>query len=105
MKLLAIEHETSGVEHAAFDALLRAEAARLWELWLAGVVREAYFRAEDHTAVLILEAASPDEARETLATLPLVRKGLVSFEVSALVAYDGFARLFAAAEPADQQVW
>ena len=46
-------------------------------------------------AVLVLECESADEARRRLEELPLVREGLIDFEVIPLVAYPGFARLFA----------
>ncbi|MBP8974464.1 MAG: hypothetical protein KBH93_11360 [Anaerolineae bacterium] len=45
-------------------------------------------------AVLILECADADEARDALATLPLVRAGLIAFEIIALRSYPGLARLF-----------
>jgi hypothetical protein len=59
-----------------------------------GVIRELYFRADRNEAVLVLECVSVMEAQETLATLPLVNAGLISFEVIPLKAYPGFARLF-----------
>jgi hypothetical protein len=36
-----------------------------------------------------------DEARSVLDTLPLVREQLIGFELIPLIAYPGFARLFA----------
>jgi hypothetical protein len=46
--------------------------------------------------VLVLECAGVSEAREVLATLPLVKEGLITFDLIPLVPYPGFARLFAA---------
>lgn len=95
MRILAIERECPGASPDAFAPLLAPEAARAWELHQAGVVRELYFRADEHAAVLLLECASVEEARNELATLPLVQAGLITFDVIPLVPYDGFARLFA----------
>ena len=96
MKVLALEIEVAGVRDEQFTAeLLRAEAARAWQLYREGVVREAYSRADRDMAVLVLEAAGVEEARRVLATLPLVRAGLISFEVVPLAPYPGFERLFA----------
>lgn len=95
MKILALEHETSGVTSADFQPHLNAEAVRAWELYQAGVIRELYFRSDQHTAVLILECAGTEEAHQILATLPLVEHGLISFEIIPLEPYPGFARLFA----------
>ncbi len=96
MKILALEHEMPGVSAAQFEPHLKPEAVRAWELYQAGIVRELYFRPDCHTAILVLECAGVAEAQEMLSTLPLVRAGLITFEVIPLVAYPGFARLFAA---------
>ena len=96
MKLLALERDVPGVEAALFtQEILRAEALRAWELHQAGVIRELYFRADAHAAVLVLECADAAEAEATLAGLPLVAAGLITLEVIPLAAYPGFARLFA----------
>lgn len=94
MKFLALEHEVAGTAASGFAPLLAAEAARVWDLYKAGVVRETYFRTDRHDAVLVLECAGADEALAALATLPLVAAGLISFELIPLTPYDGFARLF-----------
>jgi muconolactone delta-isomerase len=94
MKILALEKERPGSAPEAFAPHLRAEAQRAWELHQQGVIREIHFRADQHTAVLVLECADVEEARRLLATLPLVREGLITFELLPLVPYSGFARLF-----------
>lgn len=95
MKLLAIERELPGATAELFRDHLKAEAARAWELYQAGVIRELYFCEDNHCAVLVLECQDAGEARSMLATLPLVREGLIAFDVLPLVPYPGFARLFA----------
>jgi muconolactone delta-isomerase len=95
LKILALEVDAPGADESAYTAaLLRAEGRRAWELLQAGVIRELYFRADRHAAVLVLECASGEEAQAVLATLPLVRAGLIAFEVIPLAPYPGFARLF-----------
>ncbi len=95
MKLLALERPVPGVADASFTPdLLRREAARAWELHLLGDIRELYFRADRHEAVLVLEADDVAGARRILAQLPLVQAGLIDFEIVPLRAYPGFARLF-----------
>jgi hypothetical protein len=96
MKIIAIEHDPADVIDEQFTTeLLQAEAQRAWELHQAGVIRELYFRADRSEAVLVLECADVDEARSILETLPLVREQLIGFELIPLIAYPGFARLFA----------
>lgn len=97
MRVLALEREIPGTPAEAFAPLLREEAARLWELQQAGVVRDASFRADRDEAVLLLECADLAEARAALGTLPLVRAGLIEFELIPLRAYTGYARLFRSA--------
>jgi len=68
----------------------------VWELYQSGVLRELYFRQDKDSAVLILECTDINEAEEILNTLPLVKEGLISFDIIPLVPYPGFSRLFAA---------
>ncbi|MBL8057447.1 MAG: hypothetical protein JNK29_12145 [Anaerolineales bacterium] len=96
MKFLALEIEHPGAESADFAPHLRAEAARAWALYQAGLVRELYFRADRPMAVLVLECADAAEAQTALASLPLVQAGLISFDLIPLAPYPGFERLFAA---------
>jgi len=105
MKILALEQDVPGVPGEAFGPLLKAEALRVWELHQAGVLREIYFRQDRSAAVLVLECAGVEQAREVLATLPLVKAGLITFDLIPLVPYPGLARLFAAdaRQPAREQ--
>jgi hypothetical protein len=94
MKILAMEIETEGVKPEQFAPHLKAEAKRVWELVQNGIIRETYFRADRSEAVLILECADVDEAKQVLDSLPLVKAGLIKFEIIPLIPYPGFARLF-----------
>lgn len=95
MKILALEHERPDVPAAAFARHAAAEAQRVWQLAQEGVIRETYFRQDQSAAVLVLECADAAEAEGVLQTLPMVQAGLITFEIIPLVAYPGFARLFA----------
>ena len=95
MKILAIEKEVPGLTAEDFKPHLKAEAVKVWELYQAGVFRELYFRQDRSEAVLILECADVEDANEVLNTLPLVKEGLITFDVIPLGPYPGFARLFA----------
>lgn len=96
MKILAMEVEEEGVGPEQFQPYLREEAKRVWELYQSGVIRELYFRADRSEAVLMLECADLAEARKTLQALPLVKAGLITFDIIPLAPYPGFARLFGA---------
>lgn len=96
MKFLALETDTPGArDERCTPDLLRAEARRVYELQQADLIRELYFRAERHAAVLLLECADEAAARAALDSLPLVQAGLIQFELIGLRPYSGLARLFA----------
>jgi hypothetical protein len=94
MKILAIEHETDQVTCGDSELILKQEALKIWQLFQSGFVREFYFRKDRNSAVLMLECADLLEAQGLLDDLPLVRAGLITFELIPLVAYPGLARLF-----------
>ena len=79
MKILAIEKEVPGLTVEDFE----------------GVLRELYFRQDRPEAILMLECADVAEAHQILQALPLVKEGLITFDVIPLAPYPGFARLFA----------
>jgi len=93
MKILALEKELLNVKDSDFQPFLEAEARKAWELQQEGLIRELYF-TDDHCAVLILEANDKAHAREIVDQLPLVQQKLIDFDLMALTAYPGFARLF-----------
>jgi muconolactone delta-isomerase len=96
MRILAIERPVRGVTEASFTPeLAAAEARRVWELWQAGTIRDLYFRADETSAVLMLECKDASAAWKVLSSLPLVAAGLIEFEVLPLRAFPGFRRLFA----------
>ena len=95
MKILALEKEVLGASQDKLtDEILKQEAACAWQLHQSGVIRELYFRADRHAAVLMLECGSVDEAKAILSTLPLVKQKMIDFDIIPLAAYSGFARLF-----------
>ena len=100
MKILAIEHALPSASPEDFQRCAQEEAARAWELYQQGLIRELYFRADRPEAVLVLECPDLAAAQRALDSLPLVRNGLIIFELIPLAAYPGFARLFAASKGA-----
>jgi len=93
MKILAIEKEMPGVADSDYKPWLETEARKAWELHQEGLIRELYF-TDEHCAVLVLEVRDKTHAREIIGQLPLVKQKLIDFDLLALTAYPGFARLF-----------
>ncbi len=95
MQFIALEIEMPTATSKDFEPHLRAEAQHVWELQQQGLVREAYFRSDQHTAVLMLECDSLADAQELTAAFPLVQRGLIQFDIIPLAPYSGLSRLFA----------
>ncbi len=94
MMILALEKQSDTVDQPSCAPFLEEEARRVWEIYCGGALRQIFFRADRRSAVLILECESVEAARELLDSLPLVREGLIGFELIPLAPYPGFGRLF-----------
>lgn len=94
MKVLALGRDTAEAADPRFAQLRAAEARAIWELYAMDLLREIYFRADQPSAVLVLEVADVAAARATVDTLPLVAAGLIDFDLVPLEPYPGVARLF-----------
>ena len=71
--------------------LVAAEGQRVRELYAAGLVRTIWRRKDIPGAAMILEAASEDEARAALESLPLAQRGMLEIVVfTALEPYPAF---------------
>lgn len=92
MKWLAIEKECGSADWSKAGGLLEAEAHKVYQYYLAGYFRELYFN-EEHNAVIILECESREQVDGLLNTLPLVKNGLIKFEIMQLKPYTGFDRI------------
>jgi hypothetical protein len=104
MKIIALEKDIPGKSAGQYSQYLKAEAAKVWELYQHGLVREVYYRQDRSSAVLVLECMGLGEARAALNELPLVQAGLTDFELIALKPYPGFARLFTTSETEKQDL-
>ena len=93
MKVLALEIDLPGFTEEDLSPYLKFESIRVVELFQAGIIREIYFTA-DHNAVIILECKDETEAKHAVDSLPLVKAGLITFELIQLLPYTGFSRLF-----------
>ena len=92
MKILAIEKEIKLVDWENENLILIEEAKSVYKLMLSGNLREIYF-TEQKNAVLILECEDKIAAQQLLYKLPLVKKGIIDFELMELRPYTGFSRL------------
>lgn len=92
MKILAIEKDIDGVNWSNEKDTLESEARHVYQLYLTGSLREIFFN-EHHNAIIIMECESIEKAREILNSLPLVKKGMIKFDVMQLNPYTGYDRI------------
>lgn len=92
MKLLAIENETSSINWDEETETLINESYQVYHLFQEGIIRDIYFTENDN-AVIILECTSKTDAAKVLSSLPLVKAGLITFEIMELRPYTGFDRI------------
>ncbi len=72
--------------------LIEAEGQRVRELYAAGLVRSIWRRKDMPGAVLLVEAASEEEARAAAASLPLAQRDMLEIVVfTQLDPYPAFA--------------
>ncbi|HLH96335.1 MAG TPA: dimeric alpha+beta barrel [Xanthobacteraceae bacterium] len=94
MKILAL----IGIARGASIETIRAEMANelkgSWQLFAAGVLREAYATAEPSRVIFVLEADDTAQAHEHLRKLPLVAAGLLSVELVQLRPFVNWSKLF-----------
>lgn len=74
-----------------FAELVGAEVQQARQLYMDGVIRQIWHRADVAGACLLLEASSQEEVDAALQTLPLVQKNMLEIVISVpLKPYAGF---------------
>lgn len=87
MKILAIDRVCEEASPERIKSLFLKEINRCIQLYLADFVREIYFRQDRSGTVLVLEAASLEEAQGLLEKMPLVAAGQIAFDLIPLGPY------------------
>ena len=93
MQILAIDKISQGVTAATLEPYLPQELAANINLYLQEKIRTFYFRKDRPGVVFIMECQSLQEAKETLATLPMVQEKLLDFDVIPIGALAPLGRL------------
>jgi len=91
---LVIIHDKPNVNWKEQEQLLKQEAKVLWDLQKKGIIRSIWFTKNTREAILIIEAEDTIRTTEVVNTFPLVKEGLITYDIVELVAYDGYERLF-----------
>lgn len=94
MQYLVMANVAAHAPGELIELLMKPEARRVWDLYVGGVVRSVWYRADKPGAVLLLEAATGEDAERAVASLPMVEAGLLDIEIVPLSHYGGFGSLF-----------
>jgi hypothetical protein len=81
MQILAVDKISQGVTPAALEPHLPQELAATVRLYLQEKIRTFYFRKDRPGVVFIMESENVQEAKDILATLPMVREKLLDFDL------------------------
>ena len=95
MQFLALSRRLEGITSEMLAPLAADEARAAWQLHVEGVLRSVHMCPDRPGSAIVLECASLEEARAALERLPMVRAGLIAFDVSRMLPYTGWAALFA----------
>ncbi len=103
MKIIVLAQRSPAVTLEQMRPHFTAEVQAVWDLYLEGVIREFYTRADQGgPAILFVESESVDAARKALARLPLVETNMLELEYIPLAPFKLLSHLFAAeAQAAD----
>ena len=91
---LVITRDKPNVNWKEQEQLLKQEAKVLWGLQKNGIIRNIWFTKNSREAILIIESVDLKRTKEIINTFPLVKEGLITYDIVELVAYDGYERLF-----------
>lgn len=95
MQFVALSRRLPGTTPERLAAHAAAEASAAHQLLVEGTVRSIHMCPDRPGSLVTLECASLADAQAALARLPMVRDGLIAFDVSRLLPYTGYSALFA----------
>jgi len=92
MQFLSLSRRrTEAFSDAEFAILAEAESQRVRSLYAEGIIRQIWQRGDLPGACILFEAASEEEVRTALATLPMMQAGMLELLwVIPLKPYRGF---------------
>ncbi len=81
MKLFAIDRILPTATEETIRGVVIREALHIWLLYTKDIVREVYFRKDRPGTVLVLECENVADAKKFLSTFPMVKAGVIDFDI------------------------
>jgi hypothetical protein len=97
MKLLCLDIPQPGASMDKYQPHMLAEVRGAWQLYKSGFVREIYFRQDRPGVIIIAECDSVETARQIMREFPLVKAGLIDWEMIPIGPMVSWEMLFAPA--------
>lgn len=94
MRFIATSKDTNSADWYGKEEILRNEALRIWNLQQEEIVRDIWFTQPGNDAILVLECDNLETAQALVADFPLVKAGLIEFQIVQIKPYNGLRRLF-----------
>ena len=91
---LVITHDKPNVNQKEQAQLLKQEAKVLWDLQKNEIIRNIWVTKNSREAIHVIESEDSKRTKEIIATFPLVKESLITYDIVELVAYDGYERRF-----------
>jgi hypothetical protein len=95
MKVLLLDRPLPGATFEKYQPHIVNEVRHSWAAYKSGLIREIYFRQDRPGVAIMAEAASVEEAKKAFSDLPLVKAGLIDWDVIPLGAFVNWELLFA----------
>lgn len=89
MKVFVVATRNPDFSAEEFAPHLEAESRRARQLYAENTLREIHSRSDGKGAILVFEVADEAAADAAMKTLPLVQKGMLSYEIFAVSPYRG----------------
>jgi hypothetical protein len=98
MQILVMPRLHQGAQVEELQKYRRAEIQAVWDLYVQGICRQIYARADQPgSAIFIIESESVESAREILKALPLVQLNFLDLDMIPLAPFTHLQSLFQAA--------
>lgn len=89
--LALIRRKTDQFTDEQVAEFLEPEAERVRQLYTLGIIRSVFSRGDIKGAVVQLECANLDEAKQVIGSLPFAHQKMIDIEIVPLLPYRGFA--------------
>ncbi|MFK5971318.1 MAG: hypothetical protein QM487_14530 [Candidatus Marithrix sp.] len=94
MQIMMVSHLASGITFEDTIPYSKKEAKKAWEYYTTGRYRQMYGRLDEGGVVVIMEAKSMEEAYKAVDQMPLVKNGLVEYDLIPLGSFFPWTSLF-----------